>query len=69
MDQSGSIMVFLYMGKALSLFPLSYTGPLVPGVPRCTVSENVEFAFLFIMSTNKETIVVVIQESTINCAE
>ncbi len=39
------------------------------GVPRCIVSENVEFAFLLIMSTNKETTVVVIQESTINCAE
>ncbi len=39
------------------------------GVPRCIVSENAEFAFLFIMSTNKETTVVVIQESTIIFAE
>ncbi len=39
------------------------------GSPRCIVSENMEFAFLFIMSTDKETTVVVIQESTISFAE
>ncbi len=39
------------------------------GVPRCIVSENVEFALLLIMSTNKETTVVVIQEGINNSAE